>query len=229
MSRAVAMLAVISTVLVTCGGRIEIRQPKGYVDDQGTFRSPDGKPYFTPGVKCAGYDPSSFAKPAPKCTDLNNAPEPCTSWLRSRTPPGYPVSGGCSDFHDPAQPDRSTICGGGVLGGRMVECDWTGCDRKFDTIYCDLGPAGDAFCRGFFSQFVLGDGTVSTRCVGGMSCTRKANGTSMPSEVCTQSFAVCQIDPCSSSGPDATFATNLSMWVIRNGNKACEAPCAAPN
>src|SRR5438105_1912687 len=77
--RLVAPLIFATSTLATCGGRIEYREPDGYVDDQGIFHTKDGKALFEPGSKCAGYDRSSYAKPSPDCSDLNSD-EPCTSW-----------------------------------------------------------------------------------------------------------------------------------------------------
>lgn len=200
-----------------CGGRLDIRQPEGYVDEAGAFRLPDGAILFEPGGKCRGYDRAKYATPSPECP-LNN-PSVCIDWGRERSPSDYPVNGGC--WTAPWSKLGGT-CAANVLRS------WPGPGMEGlagPIVYCNPDAGGDAFCEAFWRQFVLGDAVVNgVWCGSGCKYPHAGprpgwdagyNPCAFPD---TEPYSMCTVKTCG----------ELTLPVVRDGGETCEPPCALP-
>jgi hypothetical protein len=210
----------------SCGGQI-YGNPLGFLDDAGTYHSPDGAVLFGPGSSCVGYDPAKFAQlePLPAC----EGDDFCKSWLAATVPPGYPF-GAPKCSKDSVQPtnDTPSVCG---AYWRVASTS----TYSLNPIYCTPGPSGDAFCRAFLNQFVVGGGQAGALCVHQCNYLDPEPGTESP--YCASdgpNFYACvaeDFETCSASavsGPQALQRYELCVHRGDGGYADLEPPCAVP-
>ncbi len=203
MRRRVAVLLVLPLLAAVCGGKVaDLSQDDGTLAPDGTFYGKDGKPIFSPGSACNGYAPASFnlLQPGGDCD-----PNGCQDWAAQRVPPGLPL--------------RSD-CGGAPCSARVPTNtgDPTDPAQRLH-VTCHPGPSGDAFCKAFFQQFVLGDASVPVRCAAVCNYERVGDdgGCTLGPDVAGCVMDLTCDDHCSLGGP--------TLCVTRGSTTSCEPPC----
>jgi hypothetical protein len=182
-----------------CGGKtLPIEQPPGSLGPDGGFVGADGAAVLQAGSKCQAWDPNllqAFATEHP-CETASQ----CISWAQQNLPDGYPVFGQC------------------ILSRCWIHLpDTTGTPSQLESveIHCTPGVVGDAFCRAYFSQFVVGGGGAQARCVGGAA------------------FDGCVADDSCAEGDAGSCGSvsgaGFNLCVSRGSVTTCEAPCAPTN
>lgn len=225
------LVSTFAAVSAFCGGQLVIDQPVGHVEDDGGYVLADGAPVFIRGQGCSGY---TLATQLSTCVDLQgctyglscsayNAPNECAQKAAAILPPEYPLFADCKS--DPLADNGGWVC---VFNNQIMArgyCPhWDSMFLASPMLACHTGADGDAFCSAYLTQYVLGEGVASARCItacrpaddfDGLCATTAGAGP----------FAQTPVgQPC---GP-SNDCEGLSMCVTRNGQSRCELPCAPP-
>jgi hypothetical protein len=216
---------------VFCGGQIVVDQPVGHADDGG-YVLPDGASAFVGGHGCDGYKPAQLDCDAEPCTygwhcgSGTTHPDECASAVHAVLPAGYPFQAGCV-----GDPQGATSAGyacafnqqipylscAGRSPGEIVDLD--------PLLACHTGQDGDAFCAAYLTQYVLGGGVASAKCVAACKPTDEFDGTCATTAGAGNTAAVTPVGQ--ACGPSSDCA-GLAMCVTRNGQAQCELPCTSP-
>jgi hypothetical protein len=213
-----------------CGGELVVDQPLGHASDGGYVLA-DGAPAFVPGRGCVGYAPAaqlSNCNNAQGCTyglscDTYTSNDECAGEAADVLPPAYPFFAYCKSnpLSDPRPGDKRVCAFNQQI--QYLCGDWQYVSAS-PLLACHTGADGDAFCSAYLTQYVLGDGTASARCISackpvddfdGMCATTSGAGF----------FAQTAVgQPC---GP-SNDCEGLSMCVTRGAESRCELPCTSP-
>ena len=228
-----ALVATIAAAAIFCGGQIVVDQPLGHAADDGGYVLPDGAPAFVSGQGCEGYATSAQLT---NCSDLQgctygldcsayNATDECTKKAAAILPAGYPMFANCKS--NPAIDNGGYVC---VFNEQIQQSSY--CPHwqsqlivATPVLACHAGPDGDAFCSAYLTQYVLGGGVASARCISACNPADDFDGLCATTTGSGGGFAFTPVgQPC---GP-SNDCEGLAMCVTRNGQSRCELPCMAP-
>jgi len=215
---------------IFCGGQIVVDQPVGHATDDGGYVLPDGAPVFVGGQGCASYTPSAQladCDDAQGCTyglgcDSYTANDQCAKKAAAILPAGYPFFAQCKS--NPLADQANLVCVFNEQIQQISYCPYWAHISATPFLACHTGSDGDAFCSAYLTQYVLGDGVASARCVTACQPADAFDG------ICATTsgaggFALTPVgQPC---GP-STDCEGLAMCITRNGQSRCELPCVAP-
>jgi hypothetical protein len=233
MSKRRIAVAAIAVTSAFCGGQLVVDQPPGHATEDGGYVLPDGAPAFVSGSGCESYTPSAqLANCADAqgctyglvCTSLT-ANDECAESARAILPPGYPFLTYCkSDPRSDPRPGDLRVCAFNEQIPGVSYCQYWQYVSATPFLACHTGPDGDAFCSAYLTQYVLGDGVASSKCVTACAPADDFDG------VCatTTGAGYPAITPVGQPCGPAGDCEGLSMCVTRNGQSRCEMPCAPP-
>jgi len=213
-----------------CGGELVIDQPLGHAEDGG-YVLPDGAPAFVGGQGCKGY---AIPTQLTTCSDAQgctyglrcgtyNAGDECAQKAAALVPSGYPVFADCKS--NPLADNAGYVCVFNEQIQPVATCPYwqAGSVVAAPVLACHMGPDGDAFCSAYLTQYVLGGGTASARCVTSCKPADDFDG-QCATTVGNSGFALTPLgQPC---GP-SNDCEGLTMCVTRDGQSKCELPCSA--
>jgi hypothetical protein len=182
-----------------------------------------------PGAGCQNYAPATLDCGEEPCSYgwhcNNDQPDDgCVTSAQAALPPGYPLFTGCV-----GDPDGGSY----YLCAFNQQIPYLGCSPNKSSgtpiaaapvIACHTRVDGDAFCSAYLSQYVLGDGTASSKCVSACATIDSFDGTcSTTTGGNIGSFATVG-NACRSTSE----CDGIAMCVARDGQSKCELPCASP-